>query len=274
MQLLEAGVERVMDSDQFRTYLEFSARFHHYSLNNQMLIWMQKPDATRVMGYGNKEGTTGWKSLGRQVKRGESAIKIFAPMIRKEVDTDTGEIIEHIRGFRLVNVFDQSQTEGEPLPEPVIARELESSSERGRLLYGWTRDHLANQGIPVFRKVYAGSPNAKGVWLPNERKIYVRPDLSDDMAAKTLVHETAHFTADHKLGELREDVETVAEGSAFVTATHFGLDTSQYSFSYVSHWAQDKDVLRRNLGQIQAVSKTLINGIERVAEQELTPPTP
>lgn len=272
MQLLEAGVERVMDSDQFRTYLEFSARFHHYSLNNQLLIWMQKPDATRVMGYGNKEGTTGWKSVGRQVKRGEQAIKIFAPMVRREVDLETGEVIEHLRGFRLVNVFDESQTEGEPLPEPVIARELESSSERGRQLYGWTRDHLANQGIPVFRKVYAGSPNAKGVYLPYERKIYVRPDLSDDMAAKTLVHEGAHFTADHKGFDNRGDVETVAEGAAFVTAHHFGLDTQSYSAVYVSHWAQDKETFRRNLSQIQQVSKTLINGIEGVAQRELQAP--
>lgn len=268
--LLEQGVERLMETDQFKQYLEFSAKFHRFSTNNQLLIWMQKPDATQVMGYGNREGTTGWKSLGRQVQAGEQAIKIFAPMIKKDVDLSTGEIVENIRGFRLVNVFDVSSTEGEDLPEPVIARELEGSSERGRKLYGWTRDHLANHGVPVFRTDHPTlDRGAKGVYLPHDRKIYIKPGMSEDMSAKTLTHEAAHFTADHKGFQDRSDVETVAEGAAFVTATHFGLDTADYSFAYVSSWAKDREVLRANIGQIQATAKTLITGIEGVARREL-----
>ncbi len=119
LQRLEEGFEAAATDEGMRAWLRVVSRFHDYSLNNTLLIMVQRPESTQVMGYGDKEGKTGWKSVGRQVRQGEKGIKIFAPQHRvvRETDEDTGE--EHRRqlltGFRVVNVFDVSQTEGDLL---------------------------------------------------------------------------------------------------------------------------------------------------------------
>lgn len=266
LKLLDAGIERIHDSDEFKRYLEFSAKFHRYSANNQLLIWMQKPEATRVMGYGAKDGSTGWKSVGRQVRSGEREIKIFAPLIKKDVDPATGEIIERLRGYRMVNVFDVSQTDGEPLPEAPRPREIESQTEVGRRLFTANWDWLATRGVPVFRADVPGHPEAKGSYLPGAEgqspKIHVRSDMAIDMQAKTLAHESAHYVADHRWHTPREEAELVAESAAFVVANRFGLDTQEYSAVYVTHWSHDRELFKQKLSEISTVAKTIINGVE------------
>lgn len=268
MQLLEAGIDRIHDSEEFKRYLQFASKFHTYSANNQMLIWMQNPDATRVMGYGSKDGRTGWKSVGRQVRAGEKSIKIFAPLLKREVDRETGEVIERLRGYKIVSVFDVSQTDGDELPQaPRPDGDLESSTETGHRLLMANWDWLAGEGVVLFRAPVPDTPEAKGSYRPGREGrspvIHVRPDLAIDMQAKTLAHESAHYQADHRFSTPREEAELVAESSAFVVAQHYGLDTSDYSFGYITNWSQDRELFKEKLGQIAQVSKTLINGIDR-----------
>lgn len=260
MQLLEAGIDRIHDSDEFKRYLKFSASFHRYSPNNQILIWMQKPEASMVAGFND------WKKKGRHVNAGERAIKIFAPLLKKELDPATGDEVERLRGYRLVNVFDVGQTQGKALPEAPRPEDIESSSEAGQRMFMGNWDYLASRGVTLVRGDVPGVPTAKGSYLFGSEtrapKITVRSDLAMDMQAKTLAHESAHYLANHKWHQSREEAETVAESTAFVTAHHFGVDTAEYSFDYITHWSQDRELFRQKLNEIGTLSKTLITGIE------------
>ena len=113
---LERGIDGILDSQSFADYLATMARFHHYSAGNILLIHLQQPDATQVAGYQR------WKQLGRQVKLGEKGIKILVPHARKVSDEETDEEQVIVRSFGLGSVFDISQTEGKPLPEPPVAQ--------------------------------------------------------------------------------------------------------------------------------------------------------
>lgn len=266
MQLLEAGIDRIHDSTEFRRYLEFSASFHRYSASNQLLIYMQRPDATVVAGFND------WKKRGRYVRQGERAIKIVAPLVKKDVDPNTGEIVERPRGYKIVNVFDVASTDGTPLPDGPRPQDIESATETGHRLFLANWDYLASKGIPLRREAVPGSPRAKGAYVPArpgvEERIYVRPDMAIDTQAKTLAHESAHYLADHRFGVDREAMELVAESTAFVTAHRFGVDTSDYSFDYIIHWSQDRDLFKQQLGEIQTLSKALITGIEGFYKHE------
>lgn len=257
MQVLEAGIDRVMTSDGFRDYLEAQSRFHQYSMNNTLMIMSQRPDASQVAGFQT------WRKMGRHVMAGEKAMKIFVPHLGVEKDPVTGQKTEVLRGFGLGNVFDYKQTDGDPLPQPPRAEELRTSTEQGRELYDATSGYLASRGVPVFRRSSDPRGTVKGEYHPGPPpKIHVAPLLSDDMSAKTLIHEAAHYTADHKLGQERAEVESVAEGAAFVVMHRYGIDTSDYSFSYITRWSQNREGFKRNLNAIQSVSSTIIKGIE------------
>ena len=132
--LLEAGVREVLDAEGFRRYLRFSARFHRYSANNVLLILAQRPDATRVAGY------EAWRSMGRQVRRGEKGIRILAPVTRKAEDERGKEAARALVGFRTATVFDVSQTDGEELPQAPTPEDLEPDpSGVAARLYGALR---------------------------------------------------------------------------------------------------------------------------------------
>lgn len=137
--LLEQGVAELLDSERFADYLRAMGTFHDYSFNNILLIVSQKSDATRVADF------RAWKSLGRYVRSGEHGIKIIVPRLREAIDPETREQTEQLTGFGLGTVFDVSQPEGKPLPDPLIAEELRRSSEAGRLLYQATRGYLNEQ---------------------------------------------------------------------------------------------------------------------------------
>jgi len=128
---LVAEIEKIETSDDWKAALDVASKFHQYSFNNQILIDVQAADRgfepTHVMPYGNKAGTSGWKSVGRQVRKGEKGLGIFAPVRRKTEDED-GESRYVVVGFRVAHVFDISQTDGEPLPPPApdICKRIES----------------------------------------------------------------------------------------------------------------------------------------------------
>jgi antirestriction protein ArdC len=266
LQRLEEGTEAILTSEGFQKYLTMAAKFHHYSFQNTILIMVQKPEATMVNAYHR------WKSLNRQVKKGERGIKIFYPMVRnvEEADPDTGELSKetHLVSFGVGNVFDVSQTEGEPLPEPPDVRDHLETDDAATAVHLKLSRFLMDEGVRLSSEEMHG--RKRGYWHSEKRLIALRQAEERSPFAigptRTLVHEAAHFLADHRGQVDRRDAEAVAEGSAFVTMSHFGLEVGDSSFPYIAGWAKDKDVLKRNLGEIQKVASGLITAIERTSD--------
>jgi len=250
IQKLEEGFQRVQQSDEFRRYLDTVSRFHRYSLTNTMLIWLQRPDATLVAGFHT------WRSLGRMVRKGETGIRIFAPMrLRASVageDEDDSEAI--VLRFKPVAVFDVAQTEGEELPEPPVTL---LSGDEAEL---W--DSLATvarlQGLQVDRGINIGSERPNGFYDRSRRLIWVDPDLQPLMASKTFCHEIAHHFAG--LVESRQEAETIAESTAYIVLGHFGYDAGDYSFGYLAGWS-DMATFKASIGSAKAIASRIIDEI-------------
>lgn len=254
LQRLERGMHEVRESDNFQRYLSVCAKFHTYSVGNQMLIWLQRPDASHVAGFHS------WRSLGRCVRKGEKGIGILAPVRFRasHVDEETGEEEMTACRFRTVYVFDVSQTDGEPIPSPVD--ELTGIDDAGLFA---KLDSLAHaEGLTIDRT--PGRAAANGFYSSGE--IWIKPEASLPMATKTLTHELAHHFAGHV--QCREESETIAEAVAFVVLGHFGIDASSYSFGYLASWS-DVKTFKSKLGEINTVAKRIIDSIENGP-----PPTP
>lgn len=253
---LQDGVRALVTSDDWTRALEVAARFHRYSFSNTMLILMQRPDATQVAGFNT------WKKLGRHVLRGENGIKILAPMTARKTVTDeeTGEeqTIRIIRGFKVVHVFDVSQTDGKPLPD-VQAPELltgEASAETWDRLVGFA----GTLGYTVLRETHAAIPQANGVCDYQARTISVRPDLQGAQALKTLVHEIAHAVL-HGVGSAeRSTAEVEAESTAFVVLRALGHSPEGYSFPYVAGWSGG------DLKVVQETGERVVDAARRILE--------
>jgi len=284
MKQLKAGVEGIQDSYQFRLFLTTMSKFHDYSIGNQILIMLQKPEAVRVAGFNT------WKDLGRWVKKGEKGIAILAPVMpprskatcpgcgaevsRKArycpecghgLETTSGFDIEQPRYFRVVYVFDLNQTEGEDLPEfevPVLTGEANDE------LFADLLDHMKQRGVRVdFDSRPQMDSGIKGFY--SQVGIWVRPEEPRAQQLKTLLHEIAHYYSEGVFHIPRQDAETIAESAAFVVGTHFGFDTGVRSFPYVALWARDKKILENNLGAIRRVSTTIIEAMEEIKTRAL-----
>jgi hypothetical protein len=255
--LIEQGVERLLSDPE--GFFRFAARFHRYSLNNQLLILTQFPEATRCA---SKET---WKQVGRSVAADEvrNGMKIFFPLFhfvtRENPDTGEEETRKTLTGFGVGNTYDVSQTEGGPLPqEPAIIEALgvtEGSKAIDRRLSGY----LIGESVRLARLPLG---TRRGVFIPEQQVIGVNLTLpyGDILTTKTLMHEAAHWAGEHRGGD-RRDLEAVAEAAAFVGMQHFGMDTSEYSFPYVAHWAQDMSRLRQNLEAVNTIATKVITGI-------------
>lgn len=252
--MLERGIAAILDGDDFARYLAALGRFHMYSPNNVALIHTQSPAATRVAGY------RAWQTLGRRVKKGERGIRIVVPhRARVAPEEESGQDVQMITGWGVGYVWDVDQTVGEPLALPPIHSALHGDATVAEMVREELTCWLRREGVTLERKE---TGRANGYYLPRAREIAIHHDLTGLAALKTLVHEAAHFAADHCGGVRWEDAETVAEGAAYTVLSHFGLDTSGYSFGYVAHWARDMAVVRRNLAAIHAVAHQLITAIE------------
>ena len=254
--MLSDGVNEVFNSDRYKEWLKVCSRFHHYSLNNQILILMQsKGTATQVAGY------KAWKSFGRTVKKGEHGITIFAPMtIKKENDKE--DVI-----FRTTTVFDIAQTTGEPLPE--IAFELKDDDESYRK---WIEMLIKIAPVPV---VFTEDlPNGVyGSFDPATQLIKVRSSLHDLARLKTLIHEIVHSLLDNdprrndssKEKPLSRDSREIrAESAAFVVCMDLGIDTSNYSFGYIAGWSSGKvdKELKAVMQDVRDVSDYILSKLE------------
>lgn len=291
---LETGIQELFESERYKAYLTTMSKFHSYSFNNTLLIAMQ--GGQLVAGY-NK-----WKDdFHRNVKKGEKAIKILAPApfkAKKEVQkldaqgrpvmgkdgkpvTEVQEI--QVPAFKIVSVFDVSQTEGEPLPS-IGVEELTGSVER----YGEFFKALEQTSpVPIgFEDIPGGS---HGYYHLTEKRIAIQEGMSELQTLKTAIHEIAHSKlhaidpeapaieqADRPDSRTRE---VQAESVAYAVCQHYGLDTSDYSFGYVAGWSSGKDLkeLKASLETIRATAHELITTIdghlaqlqkERQAQQE------
>jgi len=270
---LKEGVENVQNSANFRQFLLAMSRFHDYSIGNLILIAMQKPDATRVAGFNT------WRELGRWVKKGEKGIAILAPVLPPRPTCpecgarvpkgarfcpECGASVEGVEAevapayFKVVYVFDVSQTEGKPLPEfevPVL------TGEANEELFNKVMALAKTEGLTVsFESRPYQDPSIKGQYFG--RSIWVRPEESRAQQLKTLLHEVAHYYSEGVFMMPRRDAETIAESAAFSVGAHFGFDSGVRSFPYVALWAQDKKVLEQNLDAVRRVATRMIEGIE------------
>ena len=243
------GVAALVESQGWRAMLDTAAKFHSYSLGNLLLIGGQAPQATRVAGFRT------WQSVGRQVRKGERGIAILAPCTyrpktsssttdstREQPQDERGGVApqggggKQVRGFRVVHVFAQHQTEGAPLPE-VAPTLLVGQAPAGL----W--DALEGQVLGHGYTVHRGDTGRANGWTdPTSRTVRVSSAVDDAQAVKTLIHELAHIEAGH-VGDLptyatcRGRCEVEAESVAYVVAAAHGLDASGYTFAYVAGWA-------------------------------------
>jgi len=278
MTKLEAGVKDVFKSENFKSYLKLCSRLPRYSVNNQLLILMAKPDATMCMSF-NK-----WRELGRTVKRGEKGIRILAPapykMMQEQDKKDSfgtpvldkdGEPVKEmveveIHAFKPVSTFDVSQTEGEPLPSPGVD-ELIGDVDGYKELF----DAIVQvAGIPVeFEKIDSG---AKGYYNMEDNRIAIKEGMSEVHNLKTLLHEVSHSKLharsryDGPDKKSKNQKETEAESVAYICCQHYGLDTSEYSFPYLATWAgeQDVSVLKSSLDTIKGAASEIITKVDDI----------
>ena len=257
MEELQIGVKAVFETENYRKWLSTLAHFHQYSLNNCLLIAMQRPDAERVASVRT------WNKLGRHVKSGEHGIRILVPTpvkISKE-DDDSLEERKLLR-FKVGHVFDLSQTEGAPLPELGIS-EL-TGDVKGYEKFVATAVRIS----PVLIRTDEIKGSAKGYYSPAKKEIVLREGMSEMQTAKTLLHELVHAFL-HNRDRLKEDgnkdrqtKEVEAESCAYVLMKALlGLDSKDYSFSYIAGWSSGKEIpeLMASLKTIHDTSAEIIN---------------
>lgn len=225
---LISSVEALVSGEDWQQMLRVAARFHRYSFYNQMLIMAQSPDAIRVAGFNT------WRSLGRSVRKGEKGIAILAPCIYKKCLEDSNDAdveARVLRGFRVVHVFDVSQTDGEEIPE-VLPRRLEG--EVAQELWEGLAAQAKALGYRIITEPLGGRRN--GYCDFGAKVIVIREGVSGAQALKTLVHEVAHATV-HSPTYDRIAAEIEAESIAYIVCNVLGLDTDEYSFPYVASWS-------------------------------------
>ena len=279
---LEQGIKELFDCDRYKEYLRVMSKFHNYSFNNTLLIAMQKPDASLVAGFQS------WKNnFKRNVVKGEKGIKILAPSpfkIKQEMEkidpatqkpvigadgkpvTEEKEIT--IPAFKVVSVFDVSQTEGKEIPNLAVDM-LTGDVERFKDVFAALEKTSL---VPIgFEKIEGG---AHGYYHLEEKRIAIDEGMSELQTIKTAIHEIAHA----KLHDIdpnapkeeqagrpdRRTREVQAESVAYAVCQHYGLDTSDYSFGYVAGWSSGRelDELKSSLETIRSTAAEIINSID------------
>ena len=279
---LEQGITELFDSERYKEYLRVMSKFHNYSFNNTLLIAMQKPDASLIAGF------NAWKNqFQRNVKKGEKGIKIIAPSpfkIKQEMEkidphtqtpvvgkdgkpvTEEKEIT--IPAYKVVSVFDVSQTEGRELPD-IAVDALTGDVEQYKDFFAALEK---TSPVPMgFEKIESG---AHGYYHLEEKRIALDEGMSELQTLKTAIHEIAHA----KLHDIdlnapkdeqqprvdRRTREVEAESVAYTVCQHYGLDTSDYSFGYVAGWSTGRELaeLKSSLETIRSTAAEIINSID------------
>lgn len=285
---IETGIKELFESDKYRQYLSTMSRFHRYSVNNTMLIYMQRPDATHVAGF-NK-----WRDqFGRNVLKGEKGIRIIAPTPYKKkveeiktdpetnapvLDADGKAIIEEkeirIPMFKVVSVFDVSQTAGKPLPQ--LAADLSGNVQQYEVFMEALR-----RASPVPIEIKPVARDTDGFFSIKEQSITIRAGMSEVQTVCAAVHEIAHAKLhDYEhMTELADDGETIlvpgeksrnteeveAESISYAVCQYYGIETGENSFGYIATWSKGKELkeLRASLETINKTASELITDIDR-----------
>ena len=279
---LEQGIAELFDSERYREYLKVMSKFHNYSFNNTLLIAMQKPDASLVAGF------SAWKNnFGRNVMKGQKGIKIIAPspykvkQEMKKIDPHTQQpiigkdgkpVTEEkeitIPAYKVVSVFDVSQTEGKELPD-IAVDELTGDVERYRDFFAALEK---TSPVPIGFEQIPGSSH--GYYHLEDKRIAIQEGMSELQTLKTAIHEIAHaklhdidLNAPENEQQPRVDRRTrevEAESVAYTVCQHYGLDTSDYSFGYVAGWSSGRELseLKSSLETIRSAAAEIINSID------------
>ena len=271
--VLKDGIKDYFESDTYKEYLTAMSKFHEYSPRNVQLILKQNPQATLVTSYSK------WKNeFERHVNKGEKPLRIMAPVSLKKRDPITKEPIldkdgneQIFTSFRLVSVFDISQTSGKELPKPVY--ELKGTFKDYAVLYKSMKEVSEKNGVPIrFEDIGTGSG---GYYSRQNNEIVIQTGMSEKQTLKTIIHEMAHSEL-HSIEKIldnplsRSERELQAESVAFVVSNHYGIDTSEYTFGYLASWTEDKEGLKDLEEQINIVQKEaniLITKIDTVLEK-------
>ena len=278
---LEQGITELFNSERFKEYLQVMSKFHNYSFNNTLLIAMQKPDASHIVGF------SAWKNtFKRNVMKGQKGIKILAPSpytVKKEIEkidpltqkpvigkdgkpvTEEKEIT--IPAFKVVSVFDVSQTEGKELPNIAV----DTLTGNVELYEDFFKALKETSPVPIaFEKIEGG---AHGYYHLEDKRIAIDEGMSELQTIKTAIHEIAHAKL-HDIdltspmdGQNRVDRRTrevEAESVAYTVCQHYGLDTSDYSFGYVAGWSSGRELaeLKSSLETIRSAAAEIINSID------------
>jgi hypothetical protein len=259
---LLAQVEALVTGDDWTRFLTVAARFHTYSPNNVWLILAQRPDANRVAGYHS------WQGLGRQVNKGAKGIAILAPCLyrRRPADDDSAAdnpaLVRVLRGFKVVHVFDEADTTGEPLPDvaPVL---LDGDST----LWGALTAQVLSAGYTL---AVGDCAPANGATNFHERTVVIDEHLIGRQADKTLCHELAHICL-HDASRITTDrdlAEIEAESVAFIVCNALGIDTASYSLPYVARWAGgDVDRIRRTAERVVTTAQAVLAAMAPATEE-------
>jgi antirestriction protein ArdC len=286
---IETGIKELFESDKYKSYLQTMSRFHKYSFNNTMLIAMQKPDATLVAGF-NK-----WQDcFSRHVKKGEKSIKIIAPTPykikeqREKLDpqtkvpildasgkVQTEEVEIKIPMYRVVSVFDVSQTYGEPLP--TLASNLTGNVEQFEVFM-----EVIKRTAPVPIEIKPLPEDTDGYYHTEDKRITIREGMSEVQTISAAIHEVAHSLLHNKETEKelqsqqgenpksitpksRNTEEVEAESISFAVCNYYGIQTAENSLGYIASWSKGKELaeLRASLETINKTSSELISGIDK-----------
>ena len=283
---LEQGIAELFDSERYREYLKVMSKFHNYSFRNTVLIAMQKPDASLLAGF------SAWKNnFERNVMRGQKGIKIIAPspykikqemqkidphtqkpIIGKDGKPVTEEKEITIPAYKVVSVFDVSQTEGKELPD-IAVDELTGDVDRYKDFFAALEK---TSPVPIaFENIEGGS---HGYYHLEDKRIAINEGMSELQTLKTAIHEIAHAKLhdidlnapkDEQPRVDRRTREVEAESVAYTVCQHYGLDTSDYSFGYVAGWSSGRELseLKSSLETIRSAAAEIINSIdENLAE--------
>jgi antirestriction protein ArdC len=243
------GLQQTFKSDNFNRYLRFVSRFYGYSIRNTILILSQFENAKRVEIYDN------WKKLGRYVKRGEKGTAVFVP---SKVKIKKNDIEQTLIKFHIRYVYDISQTDGEPLPE--ICNKLYGNIDNFEMIFN------AVKKISPYKIVFEQfADKAKGYCDYKNKKIAIQMGLSDEQIIKTLISEFSNCVI-HEEKEKRKELQKVeAESTAFIVSNFFGIDTSDYSFEYITDLSKNLKIgeLQTMLEKIQKAANQIISSINK-----------
>ena len=271
---LKEGIKEFLDSDKYKDYLTKMSQLNNYSNRNLRLILAQNPEARQVASFKQ------WKeNFGRYVKKGEKALRIFKPMTKIKKDENNQPILdkngkpETVTFFGLVPVFDVSQTEGKEMPKAAEVKEQLTDLDYANLYRALMAIAKENDVSIRFEEM---ENNKHGYYSVPENQIVLRSnDMNKAQIIKTFLHEMAHAELHHADNPQRENLtrstaELQAESVAYVVSSYYGIDTSEYSFNYLSGWSADKETLadlEAQLDIVQQEAKSLMVRMDQALEQ-------